>query len=83
MSGQTDRQAQGERNGVRREKEEEEDSGDVMCCDVVADRRSHGGPATRRGAELLYYRPYPRCCKVAGVLMRVRIWGEDKRRLFA
>lgn len=58
--------------------EEERKIVDVMCCDVVADRRSHGGPATRRGAE---------CCiiariraaavggRVAGVLMRVRMWG--------
>lgn len=72
------KQAQGVRNRGESEREEEERKiVDVMCCDVVADRRSHGVPATRRGAE---------CCiiariraavggRVAGVLMRVRMWG--------
>lgn len=39
----------------------------------------------RRGVEpsvVCIIAPYPRC-KVAGVLMRVRMWGEDRKRLFA
>lgn len=58
---------------------------DVMCCDVVADRPSHGVPASR----VLYYRPYPRCCRRQGGWRLDAcsdvgsVGGEDKKRLFA
>lgn len=56
--------------GERREAEGEGGRGrivDVMCCDVVADRRSHGVPAVRRGAEYCIIGPYPHF-RVAGVV---------------
>lgn len=53
---------------------------DVMCCDVVADRRSHGVPAVRRGAEYCIIGPYPHF-RVAGVVGSEGVLVE--KRLFA